>query len=169
MQRTIMCFVCRFVPQQKAVRPCRKIRFIFFPFPLPDGKRNRTIGVFLTHRTDNMRHFFLRKIQILAALQNEGTKAEGIPLFTAGKDFLLRQPIAFQSFVPSADTAVIAVISAIIRKFNQPSNIDIPAVMLMANVSRLCKKIFRQIRRSAIQQGNPLRLGEGFFSPQFVN
>ena len=64
-----------------------------------------------------MRHFFLRKIQILAALQNEGTKAEGIPLFTAGKDFLLRQPIAFQSFVPSADTAVIAVIFAVIRKF----------------------------------------------------
>ena len=68
-------------------------------------------------------------------VQDESPKSELISGFTAGEDLFFCQPVAVYVCVPASNPAVIAVISAVVCKFNESPDIDIMSVELNPRAS----------------------------------
>jgi hypothetical protein len=64
-----------------------------------------------------------------------------MPLTTAGKNLLLGQAIALQVVIATADTAVIAVVLAVVCKFDQPSDIDMILIIFTTDLIRSAKQL----------------------------
>ena len=67
---------------------------------------------------------FIRIKGVLPALKDKGPKAKPFPVLTAGQDLLIRQPVAIRVLIAASDPAIIAVIFTIVRKFDQPTQIN---------------------------------------------
>ena len=90
---------------------------------------DRTLRIQRPYLPDNLRQFFICIIWILAALQHKCPKAKFIAIGTAVKYLLFRQTIALCISVAISNSAIIAVIPAIIGKFNQSTGINICAII----------------------------------------
>ena len=110
----------------------------------------------LADSADDSADFVICIIRILTTLQHEGTEAEPIAFSAAGQDFLLRQTVAFRKAVACADTAVVAVVFAVIGEFNQSADIDFVAVILTAEFIRFTGEQLVDVRFSACYQRQQL-------------
>ena len=110
----------------------------------------------LADGADDSADYVIRIIRILATLQHEGTEAEPIAFGTAGKNFLLCKAVAFRKAVAGADTAVVAVVFAVIGEFNQTTDIDLVAVIFTAEFIRFAGEQLVGVRFSACYQRQQL-------------
>ena len=125
----------------------------------PYGQGHSTLRIFFFYPSDNVFHPFVAVIRIFPSLQYKGPESQLISIFTAGKDLLFCQPVAFRIPVAPANTAVIAVIFTVIGKLNETSGIDlIPIIFLSELQCTLCQKLsYLRI------MGTPDQLYELFF------
>ena len=128
-----MRIVCRFVAQKITVCTGLKVFFIALFRLFTDGKRDGTIGICFANSRHDLADTFIREIRVLTALQNEGAETERISLFAAGKDMLFLQAITLRAAVISADTAVVAVIFAVVRKLYKSADVYRIAVIFSAH------------------------------------
>ena len=110
----------------------------------------------LAYSADNSADFVIRIMRILATLQHEGAEAEPIAFGAAGQNFFLCQTVAFREAVAGADTAVVAVVFAVIGEFNQTTDIDLVAVILTAEFIRFAGEQLVDFRFSACYQRQQL-------------
>ena len=89
---------------------------------LPDGKRHRTIGILCLDLPYQGTDFIVRKIRIFPSLQHKGLKSQFIPICTTGKNFFLRQAIAFCLAIALSNATVNTVILTVIGEFNQSTD-----------------------------------------------
>ena len=134
MQLGIMLCIRCFVAQQVAVGACIEISLIAGTAFFADGQRNRAVGMLPADGADERTDFVICIIKVLAALQHEGAKAQFVAFSAAGKNFLLRKAIALGKAVACTDTAVVAVVFAVIGEFYQPADIDLVAIVLAAEL-----------------------------------
>ncbi len=83
------------------------------------------------NRRNNVGHAIIGIIAILAALQDEGAKAKFIAGSAAGEDVFLGKAIAADIGIALSDSAVIAIIFAIVGKFDQSTDVDVISVIMM--------------------------------------
>ena len=135
MQLLIVLGVVSFMAQKKTVGSGIKKLLVLFLCGLSSGKgRSRSpgkwSGLYAPH-------------QITGRLYNRGSSPpcrtkvrnpELISGFTAGEDLFFCQPVAVYVCVPASNPAVIAVISAVVCKFNESPDIDIMSVELNPRV-----------------------------------
>ena len=140
MQLFIVRRICRFVAQQIAPCTCIKIGLIVFSCLFADGECNSTVGKCRMDRSHKRADPFCCKIKIFPALQDKGTKAECIAFSAAGEDFFFCQPVAVGMTVSGPDTAIVAVIFAVIGKLDQTAHKNSISVHLSADKIRFCKK-----------------------------
>jgi hypothetical protein len=76
-------------------------------------------------------------------LQDKGFEPQEIPDAAAVKDLLKGQAVPFDLGIASTDSAVIAIILAIIGQFNETPEIDFIAVMFESNLPGCSKEGFR--------------------------
>ena len=76
------------------------------------------------------------QVEILSALENECSKSQFISSVAAVQDLLLCQPVSAGMEIPPPNAAVIAVISAIVRKLDQPSGKDLISVIQLTEPDR---------------------------------
>ena len=135
VQCGIMFCVESFVAQKIAVCLGVKKRLITFPGAFADGKGHCAVWEFFFDRTHDLTDFFIGKPKILSALEDESAKAQLISGPAAGKNLLLCQTVAFCLTIAGADTAVIAVISAVVGKFNESADPYLVPVVAVAHFS----------------------------------
>ena len=109
----------------------------------PNRKSDGTVREFCTDLTDQSRHSFSAKPHIFAPLQHKGAETKTVSISAAGKNIFLRQSVTGNTVIASADPAVITIVSAIIGKFDQTTDIDIFSIMSMTYFSRPFKQKFR--------------------------
>ena len=80
-------------------------------------------------------------MHVLAALKHKGSEPERIPLAAAVKNFTPREPVADGVLISAADSAVKAVVFAVIRKFDKSADVYLIAVIfaphLIGNFAQL--------------------------------
>ena len=145
-----------FVAQQITVGACIEVCLIAGTAFFANGQCNGAVRMLLADGADNSADFVICIIRILTTLQHEGTEAEPIAFSAAGQDFLLRQTVAFRKAVACADTAVVAVVFAVIGEFNQTTDIDLVAVILTAEFIRFAGEQLVGVRFSACYQRQQL-------------
>ncbi len=118
VQMAVMNLIRRFMAQEVAVGAGLEEALVALLGTFADGKGNGAVGVGAFDGSDDIFQFILGEITILPALKHEGAKAKAVPLAAAFQDFLLGQAVAFGMWVAPADAAVIAVIFAVICKFD---------------------------------------------------
>ena len=64
-------------------------------------------------------------------MQYESEKSGFVSGFAAGKDILLRKPVADRVEIALADSAVETVVPAVVGEFNQSADIDIVSIVAM--------------------------------------
>ena len=156
MQLGVMLCIRCFMAQQITVGACIKVCLVAGTAFFADGQRNGTVGMLLANGADDSADFVVCIICIFAALQHESAKAEPIAFGATGQDFLLRQTVAFREAVAGADTAVVAVVFAVIGEFNQSADIDFVAVILTAEFIRFAGEQLVDVRFSACYQRQQL-------------
>lgn len=119
-----MLRVCRFMAQKIAVRARVKPFLIGFPVLFPHREGQGAVGEFSLDGPDQLRDPLPRKPGILAALEHKGPKAETVARFTAPQNLLPGQAVAAAIAVAPPDAAVVAVVAAVIGKFNEAANED---------------------------------------------
>ena len=118
MKLCIVRFIRRLVAQQIPVRAGIEKRLIRLARFFADRERDGAVGILRADAPDKSIDFFIRPPAVFAALQDERAVAEAIALFAAAQNFVLRQPVARKTSVRAADAAVVAVVFAVVRKFN---------------------------------------------------
>ena len=106
------------IPVRTGIKKCL-IAVVLF---LPDGKRYRTIGILCLDLPYQGTDFIVCKIRIFPALQHKGPKSQFIPICTTGKNFFLRQAIAFCLAIALSNATVNTVILTVIGEFNQSTD-----------------------------------------------
>ena len=122
MKLTIMSFIGSFMPQQVSISTSLEILLVAFSAFFSNGKGYSAIRILFLDTANNMTHSSICEIFVLSTLEYKGAKAQSVAFLTAGKNFFLRKAIAFSQLVASADTAIIAVIFAVVGKFNKSPN-----------------------------------------------
>ena len=138
-----MLRICRFVAQQVPVGTGLPQPPVAVPAPLPHGKRQRAVGKLRFDGSHQGAEADVVVPGVLAALQHKGAEAQGISRFAAVEDLLLGHPVAVDVPIVPADAAVEAVVPAVVGKFNEPPQMDLPAEGLHCG-----------FRRSLAQVGN---------------
>ncbi|EFY04579.1 hypothetical protein HMPREF9443_01451 [Phascolarctobacterium succinatutens YIT 12067] len=156
MQLGVMLRIRCFVAQQITVGACIEVCLIAGTAFFANGQCNGAVGMLLADGADDGADFVIRIIRILATLQHEGAEAEPIAFGAAGQDFLLRQTVAFREAVAGADTAVVAVVFAVVGEFNQTTDIDLVAVILTAEFISFAGEQLVDVRFSACYQRQQL-------------
>ena len=100
--------------EQVAICACVKKSLVAFPAPLADGKRDGTVGISAFYGRDQGAQPLIVPVGILAALQNEGAKAQCVAGSAAGENLFLVQSVSVDVFAAIADTAVETVVFAVI-------------------------------------------------------
>ena len=131
-----------FVPKKVSVSTCVEKSFIALFTLFTDRERYGAVRKTATDFGYNIADYFVCIMQIFAALQNIGAKAQPVSFFAAGEDFVLCQSVTDSVLVVPPDTAVVAVVAAIVRKFYQSTDIHFIAVYTFANFVGLLKKQF---------------------------
>ena len=139
-----MRFIRRLMTKKITIYSRLKILFIGLSGLFPDGQGNCTVGVSFPYRRNNVYDSLIRKIGILSPLHHERPKTQSIPFLTTGKNLFLGKAITLHLAIVSLDSAIMAVILAKVRKFNQPSRIDSASVILLRAFScqTPCKLLF---------------------------
>ena len=106
--------------------------------PATDG----TIGKIFFYMRYNSAHYTVRKESAFSALQHKRSETESVPYFAARNYFILRKAVSLSIFVIPADTAVKAVVFAVIRKFHKPAEIHFIAVNFFSDGVRSGKKFY---------------------------
>ena len=114
----IMRLVRRLVAEQVAVCPGVIEGLVICPRHLPQGEGHGAVGVVGFDGPKEPAHAGNGKGPVLAALENEGAKAQPVALGAAGENILVRQAVAVAVLVRPADAAVVAVVFAVVCKFN---------------------------------------------------
>ena len=70
------------------------------------------------------------------------------------KNFILRQSVSFGIFVPCADSAIKAVVFAVVCKFYKPSDKNFFAVSSVSDIGSLFEKILRELFISVLNEFN---------------
>ena len=97
--------------------------------PATDG----TIGKIFFYMRYNSAHYTVRKESVFSVLQHKRSETESVPFFAARNYFILRKAVSLSIFVIPADTAVKAVVFAVIRKFHKPADIHFIAVYFFSD------------------------------------
>ena len=108
----------------------------------PDGKSDRAVRKTLPDSGDDICHPVFREPSVLAALEDKGAEAETVSVFAAGKNLIFGQSVADRVFIAFAYAAVIAVVPAVVGKFDQPPDIDVLSVVTDPGLSGAGEKIF---------------------------
>ena len=96
------------------------------------------------------------KRQILPALQHKRPKPELIPHATTRQNLVVRQSIPLNTPIARSNSAIITIISAIIRKFYQSALIHVAAIPLLPTPLRMRKKRLRHVAIGIYQPFQPL-------------
>ena len=110
--------------QQIPVRSRLSQGLIAFPAALPYGQGQGAVRIGFLDVPYDPAQPLVRKIAVLASLKDKGPKAQAVALPAALQDLLLPEAVALRLTVAPADPAVIAVVSAIVRKFNEAPDVD---------------------------------------------
>ena len=157
------------MPQEIAVCTRVKVCLIARARLFADGERDGAVGIALADRGDDGADLVVGIVGILAALQDKGAESERIALAAAGEDVHQLQPVAGGVPVSVPDAAVVAVVFAVVGKFDESAHIDRVAVSLTAHrIRRLAQQFVRRVRLQqraerlvrqvarVAQRGNPL-------------
>jgi len=146
VERAVVVRVGGFMPQQIAVSPRLKV----FPIGLlaffSDGKGDGAVGIAFfdgAYQTDDIP---IRIKRVFAPLQNESTEAQPVAAFTAGQNFFLRQAVAFRPVIAAPDSAVVAVVAAVVGKLDQPADVNPVPEMFFGHAPGQLKKVFAVFR-----------------------
>ena len=120
--------VCSLMAEQIAIRSCIVIALITFPALFADGQGNGTVRILLFYGRYQSAYFLICEERIFTALQHKGSKPQCVSRLTTIQDFFLCQPVAIHFWVAVPDTAIVAVIFAVVRKFDQAPDKDLIAV-----------------------------------------
>lgn len=123
-----MVRVRRLVAEQVAVCPGVIQGLVILPRHLSQGEGHGAVGVVGFDGPKEPAHAGNGKGSILAALENEGAKAQLIALGAAGENILVRQAVAVAVLVRPADAAVVAVVAAEVTDLDETAGVDLGAV-----------------------------------------
>ena len=147
MKVLIVFFVRRLMAKKIAVGSREKILFVRCSRLLSYGKGYGTIRKCFLDGLHNLNNLLIRKIGIFPTLQNKSAKSEAIAFLTAGKNLFLAKPIALHFLIAPLYSAVVAIVLAIVCKFDEPSCINSPPVVLLRAFScKLMRKFFVCLR-----------------------
>ena len=142
MQHAIMRRIGRFLPQKIPLRSRIEIRLIAFPALLANGQRNRAVRMVFMNGSHQLAHPLIGIPGVLAPLQHKGSEAQLIALFAAVQNLLPAQAIPLGILIAPSNATVIAVVFADIGELNEPPEIDLVPINLVAHPSRRFIKIF---------------------------
>ena len=128
MQLPVVGIAGGFVPQQIAVGARVKIRLVAVARLFAHRQGDGAIGISGANRRHNGAKAIIGKIRVLAALQHKGAKPQPVSFGTAGENLVIAQPVAGGTAVTAANSAIIAIVFAVIGKFDQPAYIYLVAV-----------------------------------------
>ena len=154
--------------QQITVGACIEVCLIAGTAFLADGQRNGAVRMLLADSADDSADFVIRIIRILATLQHEGAEAKSIAFGATGQDFFLCQTVACREAVAGADTAVVAVVFAVIGEFNQTTDIDLVAVIFTAEFIRFAGEQLVDVRFSTCYQRQQLCVAQIMLTGELI-
>ena len=130
MEHRIMRLVGRLVAQEIAVGAGIEKALVALAGLLPDRERDRAVRERRADVPHDLTDAVVREIRVLAALEHERPKPEGMSLPAARQDLVLGETIARGGAVAAPDAAIVAVVPAIIGELDQAAHIDVRAVAL---------------------------------------
>ena len=110
--------------EQVAVSAGIKQSLIALLASLTERQCDRTVRVFGTDCGDDFLHPLVCEIGIFSALKHKGAETEIISLATAGENLVETQAVAVCMWIATANSAVEAVIFAVVGKLNQSAQKD---------------------------------------------
>jgi len=149
------------VPQQIAVGTSIIESFIAPVRLFTDGQCDRTIGISGPYCLDNVNHPAIIEIPVFSALQDKGVKSQPVSGSTAIENLSFGKPVAVDLPVTFADAAVITVIPAVIRVFDQPPDINVMVIMTVPDLTGAGKQVIGGLRRTVTDDLAPLLFTEG--------
>ena len=160
MKLFIVRFIRRLMTQQIPVSAGIEPRLVGLPAPLADRKRHGRVRVVLFQGPHDIRDHLVRIERVLPALKDEGAKSEFMSLVRAKKDLLLCETVPLALRVSGADTAVEAVVPAVVGKFDQAAQIYLIAVILRPADPGLFKEVSGALLIPAVDQGGKFPAGK---------
>ena len=141
MEQSVVVRVRRLVAEKIAVRARVKPFLVSHPVLFSHRKGQGAVGELSLDGPDQLRDPLPVKPGVLAALEHEGPKSKTITRFTAAENLLLGQSVAAAIAVAPPDAAVVAVIAAVIGKFNETADEDPFPVDPVPDLRRLLGEI----------------------------
>ena len=169
MEPLIVAAVICLMPEQVAVRARFPEDAVTLPGTLADGERDGAVRPAGTDRSDNVCKTFIRIPPVFAALEHKGTESQFVSVRAAVKDLFFRQPVALCVRIAFPDPAVIAVISAVISKLDQPPDVHVMPVMPDADLSCPIKEIPGCFGAPSPDEICPFTASQGTVLLQFVD
>lgn len=135
----------------------------------PDGKGDRTVRKSGMDCVNDVCQDGIGKISILASLQNEGAKAQLISVLAAVQNGLLRQAVSAGILVAPPDSAIEAVIFAVVCKFDQATDEDTVLIMYLSDMSRTFAEVCGIFGCKMSKEPDPVFAGKCLFMFQTVD
>src|SRR5699024_5214238 len=144
------------MPEEIAAGSGIKETLICLPGQFSDGQGDCTVWPGTMDFGDDLRHPFFSEPSVLSALKDKGPESQPVSCITAGKNLLFCEAVADCIPVAPAYAAVIAVVPAVIGKFDEPADIDAVPVVPDPDFAGLGKQILGKLRRASPDQPDPL-------------
>ena len=125
-------------------------------FPLSNGKSDRTLWKMFSDSSDNVDNPLFCKISIFSTLQDKCAKSQIIAFLAAAKNGILVQTIPVCCCITFSNTTIEAVVSTIICKLYQTTDINVMPIVFVALFSGKFEKVLGKFRRAILNQFGPL-------------
>lgn len=150
MQTGIMRLIPCFVAKQVTIHPCITPPAVHLPVAFPHRQRDGMSGELRAELAHQFFNPILILFPVFSALQDKSPEAEPCPLPATIEYLLLRQTVARGETVGTTKPAIIAVVAAPRRDFNESAN-EYPVPETLPG--RLCRKGTKRLILPVVQTG----------------